>query len=48
LCIHATGKIGINNDNSKKIIDGLNSIETGGQKVMWCAYWPISRQHGDV
>jgi len=20
----------------------------GGQRVMWCGYWPISRQHGDV
>ena len=23
-------------------------MATGGQGVMWCGYWPISRQHGDV
>ena len=23
-------------------------MATGGQRVMWCGYWPISRQHGDV
>ena len=23
-------------------------MATGGQRVMWCGYWPISRQYGDV
>ena len=23
-------------------------MTTGGQRVMWCGYWPISRQYGDI
>ena len=23
-------------------------MATGGQRVLWCGYWPMSRQHGDV
>jgi len=26
----------------------LFTMATGGHRVMWCGYWPISRQHGDV
>jgi len=34
------------------LIDGFHSIfslwQLEGKRVMWCGYWPISRQHGDV
>ena len=26
----------------------LFTMAIGGQRVMWCGCWPISRQHGDV
>jgi len=30
------------------IPEHLFTMTTGGQRVMWCGYWPISRQDGDV
>ena len=32
----------------RRIPKHLFTMATGGQRVMWCGYWPISRQHGDV